>query len=236
MRDEFFILHRGLPREGPGEPADVAWAAGVVGLAPDAAICDAGCGPGADIEALLAAAPQGHVTAIEGHAPFVDDLRLRWGDHPRVTSRVGDMSRLQGPFDLIWCAGALYFLGVTEGLTAWTGALAPGGAVAFSEPCWFTATPSDAALAFWAEYPGVTDAEGIDARVRAAGYETLATRRVSDAGWEAYYSPMQARIAELRPDADAELRAELDLNVEEIAGWRATRAESGYLLSVVRPR
>ncbi len=63
------------------------------------------------------------------------------------------MGVLTGPFDLIWSAGALYFLGVTDGLTGWRAALAPGGAVAFSEPCFFTDTPSDAARAFWDGYP-----------------------------------------------------------------------------------
>ena len=50
-----------------------------------------------------------------------------------------------GPFDLIWCAGAVYFEGITECLQAWAPALKPGGAVAFSEVCWFTDTPDPGA-------------------------------------------------------------------------------------------
>lgn len=44
--DAFFALHRDLPREGPGEAADVAWALEVAGVAPGARVADAGCGPG----------------------------------------------------------------------------------------------------------------------------------------------------------------------------------------------
>jgi hypothetical protein len=46
---------------------------------------------------------------------------------------------------------------------------------------------------------------------------------------------MEARIARLRPGADAALSQVLDMAEAEIAGWRAHRHETGYLLSVVRP-
>lgn len=235
MTNAFFTLYQSLDREGPGEPADVAWAAEVLGLATDARICDAGCGSGADVPALLAAAPEGRITAVDSHGPFIDELLLRIDADPRVTAYKGNMAKLKGPYDLIWSAGALYFLGIEKGLKAWRPALAKGGAVAFSEPCLFTHAPSEATRRFWAEYPGVTDAAGIDAQIRAAGFETIATRRLSDAAWEAYYRPLEARVAMLRPGADAELAAVLDAAQTEIETFRAARAETGYLLSVVRP-
>ncbi|MDJ0630281.1 MAG: methyltransferase domain-containing protein [Rhodobacter sp.] len=236
MTNAFFTLYQGLAREGPGEPADVAWAADIVGLKPDARICDAGCGSGADVPALLAAAPQGKVTAVDSHKPFIDELWMRIGPNPRVTAYAGNMAKLKGPFDLIWSAGALYFLGVTEGLVHWRPALAKGGMVAFSEPCWFSDAPSEGARAFWMEeYPAITDADGIDARIRAAGFETVAVRRISDTAWAAYYDALQARVAALRPGADAALTAVLDAAQTEIDLWPRAKADSGYLLSVVRP-
>ena len=235
MSDPFFILHRDLPREGPGSPEEVAWAAGVAGVRDEARIADMACGPGGDIAALRAVAPAGRVTAVEMVPHMVAAARTRFADDPGVTVIEGDMARLRGPFDFIWCAGAVYFLGVTEALILWRDVLAPGGAVAFSEPVFFTADPSDGARAMWGEHEPVTDAAGIAERVAAAGYATLATRPVSDDAWEAYYGPVEARIAALRPGADAELIAVLDAEAEEIRLWRAHRAETGYLLSVVRP-
>ncbi len=235
MSDAFFTLYQGLDREGPGEPADVAWVAGLIGLAADARICDAGCGSGADVPALLAAAPEGHVTAVDSHKPFIDELYIRVGPDPRVMAYKGHMGKLKGPFDLIWSAGALYFLGVKKGLMAWRPALAKGGAVAFSEPCFFTDTPSDRARAFWEGYE-TTDATGIADQVAAAGYEMVASRRVSDAAWEAYYTPLQARIDQLRPSAGEDLAAVLDAAQTEIDSWRAIGHETGYLLCVVRPK
>lgn len=233
--DAFFTLHADLPREGPGETADVAWAAETAGIGPDARILDAACGPGGDIGALLRAAPMGHVTAIDLHAPFIEAARARWGADPRVTLMTGDMTDPSGPFDVIWCAGAVYFLGIEAALRAWAPRLAPGGVIAFSEPCLFTDTPSEGAIAFWEGYARLTDATGIAAQVAAAGFTTLATRAVGDIGWESYFRPMEARIAKLRPGADAALASVLDEAEAEIALWRAHRAETGYLLSLVRP-
>jgi len=242
----FFILHRDLPREGPGERGDVAWAMEVAGTPEDAVICDAGCGPGADIPALLFGAPKGRVTGFDLHAGFVADAAARFENDPRVQVLRGRLIAKEedvlpdptdlGPFDLIWCAGAAYFEGITECLRAWAPALKPGGVVAFSEVCWFTEKPSQEPLEFWAAYPAMTDAAGIAARVEAAGFDILASRPLGDAAWEGYYGPMERRIADLRPSADAALSKVLDEGDHEARIWRDYRAEWGYILSVVRPR
>ncbi|MFK7880543.1 class I SAM-dependent methyltransferase [Roseobacter sp.] len=233
--DAFFVLHRDLPREGPGEAAEVAWAAEIAALKPDARICDAACGPGADISALRCAAPDGHVTAMDKVEQFVEQARARHAGDTGVSLSVSDMSKIKGPYDMIWCAGALYFLGVTEGLRIWRDALAPGGVVVFSEVCWFTDDRPAEAVKLWEEYPAMTDAAGIADRVTAAGYETLATRRVSDRAWEDYFGPMDARIAALEPSASGALLQVLEEGRQEAACWRAHRDSFGYLLSVVRP-
>lgn len=231
----FFRLHRDLPREGPGEAADVAWATAQAGLPAGARMADVACGPGGDIGALLTAAPEGHVTGLDKTAHFVAQARARWQDDPRVTLLRADMAAIHNEYDFIWCAGAVYFLGVREALTAWRKALRPGGMIAFSEACWFTDTPSPRAKTFWKAYPSMTDAAGNAARVTAAGYETIATRKLSDAAWEAYLGPIDARIVKLRPGADAALTVVLDEAEEEAACWRAHRDDFGYLLSLVRP-
>lgn len=236
-KQSFFKIHADLPREGPGETADVAWAAEVAGVAPGARICDAGSGPGGDIGALLRAADGAHVTAIDAHAPFIDAAKARWGADKRVDLVAGDYTEITGPFDFIWSAGAVYFHGIADLLPRWRSALAQGGAIAFSEPCVFAdGPPSDIVKALFEDYVRLTHADGIAAQVRLAGFEVLATRRLSDVAWESYYRPMEARIAQLRPDADTRMHKALDEAEAEITAWRAHRAEAGYLLCVVRPR
>ncbi len=232
----FFTLHRDLPREGPGEAADIAWAAEMVGIPATAQIADVACGPGADIAALLNAAPQGHVTALDKTAHFVDAARAAWADDPRTTILKADMARIMNTYDMIWCAGAVYFLGVTEALKTWRKSLNAGGVVVFSEPCWFTTTPSAMAADNWADYSAMTDAAGIAERIAAAGYELLGTRVLSDQAWESYYGPIDERIAALRIGADPALTQVLDEAAAEATAWRTHRDEFGYLLTIARPK
>lgn len=232
--DAFFKLHDDLPREGPGTDEDVAWAC-ALGIVPGyARILDAGSGPGGDIAALLRAAPEGRVLAVDMHQGFVDAVARRFEGDKRVTAKAGSMMREHGPFDLIWSGGAVYFVGVAEALNTWRKALAPEGIVAFSEPCLFRPAPDEAVKTLFEEVLP-DDEAGICAKVEAAGYEVLGTRRVSDAGWEAYYQPQEARIEALRVGADDTLNAVLDEAEAEIATWRKHREDFGYLLCVVRP-
>lgn len=231
--DNFFKVHNGLPRQGPGTPDDVAWAVGLAGLPAKARICDAACGTGGDIKALLDAAPEAHVTAIEIHPDFVTFTATRFAGTPRLSVEAGDMAALPGPFDMIWCAGALYFLGLEDGLETMKSALHPSGILAFSEPAFFTDAPSAEAVEFWDGYPTRRDIDVANA-VRAAGYDLLGQRTISDAGWHAYFAPMQAKIDALRPDADAALTDVLDMCATEAAKWHKLRAETGYTLIVAR--
>jgi hypothetical protein len=144
------------------------------------------------------------------------------------------MATAEGPFDLIWCAGALYFLGLSSGLAAFRPRLAETGAIAFSEPCLFTDTPSDEARAFWEGYPARTEARLL-ADTEGAGYSILATRRLSDAAWDAYYTPLLARAAALRAHADPDLLRVILAAEAEAALWSRVKAETGYLLVLARP-
>lgn len=234
--EDFFTLHRDLLREGPGSAEDVAWATSLLELPARAQIADVACGAGADIDALLSAVPEGRITALDKTPHFVQAVRDDWSDDDRVTALKADMKVVANQYDLIWCAGAVYFMGVEAALRAWRKALLPKGAIAFSEACWFTDTPSPRAQALWAkEYPTMTDEAGVSAQITAAGYNIIGQRRLDAAAWEAYFTPLEARAATLRAGASAGLTAVLDEAAEEAACWRAHGDEYGYLLSVVAP-
>ncbi|MEX0349551.1 MAG: trans-aconitate 2-methyltransferase [Paracoccaceae bacterium] len=236
--DAFFRIHQDLPREGPGSPEDVDWVLSETGLNGAVSVCDAGCGPGADLEVLADRLPEARLLGLEMQEGFVASAQkrcARFGD--RVQARLGDMADPGGPYDLIWCAGALYFLGVTEGLKSWRSALAPGGYVAFSEPVKLPGEMPPAAREFWEEYPAITDIAGIEARVAAAEYDVLGTRLIMGQGWENYYGPLRQRIAEMRAASpDPALTKMLDTNAREIALWEAAPDHIAYALLLVRPR
>lgn len=229
----FFVVHRDLPREGPGEPADVHWVLGQI--VPPARVCDAACGPGADLVTLAEALPGAQIDGVDRQAHFVATARQRVARFgPRVSVVQADYAGIVGSYDLIWCAGAVYFLGIERALAVWRGALAPGGRVAFSEPVWVGA-PSASAREFWRDYPAITDATGIDARVTAARFRTLATRLIVGPAWAAYSEPMEARLALLRPGADDDQVQAIADAVREIALWRENPGQIAYLLSLVAP-
>ncbi len=236
--DPFFTVHQGLPREGPGLPEDVEWALEVAQTPEEARICDAACGPGADTVVLAHARPKARIDACELHQSFVDAARAatrELGDRVQVDFR--DYREISGPYDLIWCAGAAYFVGYPELLDIWRPQLAPDGAVAFSEPVWLGDDRSPEARAFWEEYPGIEDLSSIVARLDDRGWQILSQRTVIGAAWEAYYTPMTDRIAELRTGAvDAALEAAIAEAEREISLWRAAPDEIAYELFVVCPK
>lgn len=232
--EAFLTLHADLPRQGPGLPEDVHWALEGLEVGREARILDAGCGPGADLETLAEARPMARIEGVEQIPHLADEARERLGHFTNVQVTTGDMGALSDFYDFIWSAGAIYFLGVTEGLRLWRQSLALGGAIAFSEPVLDPDAPQ-AAKEFWADYPQVTDYAGLKARVEAAGFEVVDHRPLGTAAWAAYYMPLAARVARLRAGADAELEPVLAEAEREITLWRAAPDHVRYELMLVRP-
>ena len=236
MSEGFFAIHSGLPREGPGDRASLDRALRLAGLAPDAALCDAGCGPGADIAALLAHVPRGRVHAVDLHPPFIEAVRRRFADNPRITAEVADMGRLPGRYDFIWSAGAVYQIGIAAALASFRRALRPGGRAAFSDLCWTGTARPAGAVAFWAgEYPQMTDIAGVEAQIAAAGARVLDRQILAPEAWENYYMPLEARLDALEPGATGDLAAQIAAHRREIAVWRAHGDSFGYGLWLVIP-
>ncbi len=233
----FFTVHRDLPREGPGLPEDVHWALEVAKTPEDARILDAASGPGADTVTLAEARPHAKIEAIDLQAHFVDDVKRRcaaFGD--RVVAREGDYTQLFDSYDLIWCAGAAYFKGFLTVLGAWRDHLAPGGAIAFSEPAFVTEPPSDDVAAFWegeGDIRGLSDLEDMLAK---GGWRIESQRWIIGDAWQAYYGPKAKRIETLKADTPHPALAKVIAQTErEIALWRENRDQIAYSLFVVRP-
>ncbi|CAN0595418.1 unnamed protein product [Ectocarpus sp. 12 AP-2014] len=199
-------------------------------------ILDAGCGPGADIAGLLAHAPRGHVTAVDTHAPFVERVKAKWSVDARVTAQVADMRDASGPFDFIWSAGALYFLGLDDGLPLLVEKLAPQGAIAFSDMVYLSSKRDpEMRQAIEKEAPWIMGHIEHQKRLASLGFTCLGQRVLPPSSWEAYYIPMEHRIAKLSPTQDEALQAALTEAADEIALWRKYYRQFGYVLSVVRP-
>ncbi len=236
-------LHRTGERQGPGDASDTRLSVTLSGLseAKGVRIADIGCGSGAST-LVLARELDAHVTAVDLYQGFLDELRNRAereGLTDRVTPLAASMDALpleEAAFDAIWSEGAIYLLGFEHGLEAWRKFLKPGGFVAVSECTWLTATPSDEARAFWeAAYPTMgTIASNCEAAVR-AGFEIIGTHVLNEDDWWAeYYTPMRARIAEMRATYGEAAEEVLANEEAEIALFENNPGQYSYVFYVLR--
>jgi SAM-dependent methyltransferase len=191
----FIRLYSGLPREGPGTVDSLLTVLEIADVPPLGRVLDAACGSGADSVTLRRALPNVELHGVDSQSAFIEAARARGLD---ADFRVGDMLWIDGDFDLIWCAGAVYVFGVETVLEAWRSHLRPGGKVAFSEVVWMGAA-SPEAKAFWAgTYPQMDSKDGLAARIEACGYRVLSAEPLGRAGWEGYYAALRANIARLK--------------------------------------
>jgi SAM-dependent methyltransferase len=241
-----FEMYEALPRQGPGDSASTLKALALVpGVGSQTRVLDVGCGTGTQTLVLAQNSP-GRVVAIDTHAPFVDELNLKaraLGLADRVEAHVGDMRHLDfaaASFDMIWCEGAIYNMGVEAALTGWRRLLAPGGHIAVTEVCWTKRDPPAECAAFWAEeYPAIRDESAMLAMIAKCGYETVGHFALPPSSWwDDYYGPLQQKLTELRRrhagEADAQELA--DQFQREIDVWHAYSQFYSYAFFVMRAR
>ena len=245
VRAVFFDLHSGLPREGPGDAASTARALALAAPLPAALrVLDIACGPGMQTLDLARLLPEAGIVAIDTHRPFLAEVDRRAaaaGVAGRVRTVAADMHALPFAalsFDLLWCEGAAYCMGVAEALRTWRRLLRPGGRVALSEAVWLRPDPPAAVRRCWAEYPEMRDVAGCRALVAASGYRLLGDFVLPPEAWRThYYQPLADRLAKLAANYAGDPIAEAVLQEarDEIAIQRDFGDHFSYLFLVAAP-
>jgi len=244
MNDAFFDIHSGLPREGPGDEASTVRALSYIRELPaQPIVLDVGCGPGAQT-LVLARETGGVVTAVDNHAPFLDDLReraARAGLAGRIRTVNASMLELpfdDASFDLIWSEGAIYNVGFDKGLRSWRRFLRPGGWIAVTEAAWLLGDPPRELLEFWqACYPAIRMVDENLAAICGDGYDLAGHFVLPDSSWwDAYYVPIMAKLPRLREKYkdDAEALKVLDEHDLEIDLFRKYSAYYGYVFFIMK--
>ena len=242
----FSELFSGLPRQGPGAAASTRRALKLVpDVGPHTCVLDIGCGTGAQT-LVLAATSSARIVAVDTHPAFIGELNRKareLGIADRLQAHVADMRRLgfaDGSFDLIWCEGAIYNMGVEAGLRDWRRLLRRNGHVALTELCWQKPGPPAECAAYWQpEYPAMRDKSALLEAIAGCGYETVGHFTLpASAWWDDYYRPLQDNVTAFRERyrdvQDAQALA--DQCQSEIDIWHAYSEFYGYEFFVVRAR
>jgi SAM-dependent methyltransferase len=193
-------------------------------MPPSPAVLDLGCGVGGQT-LYLAELLSGSIVAIDNHAPSIERLKVKLtelGLDQRVQPLVGDMAHMEQPmdsFDLIWSEGALYNIGIKNGLRICYGLLRPGGHCVFTDAVWRKENPPpEVKASFDLDYPNMGWVDDIITTIENCGFEQLGHFTLpDDAWWNDFYTPMLNLIAELREKYvnDAVASAILDLLAQE---------------------
>src|SRR5262245_29336002 len=245
-RHIFFELHSGLPREGPGSHDCTARALTMAGpLPPQLQIIDVACRPGMQTMDRAVLVSEARIVAVDIHAPFLQELQRRAkaaGVAHRIEALRADMAALPfapGSFDLSWCEGAAYIMGVGKALRAWQPLLRPGGKLALTEAVWLKPNPPQSVRRCWAQYPDMRDMAFNRKLVRDCGYELLGDFVLPpNAWWDDYYGPKQKRLAALlrKYAGDSSATAVLTESRDEMELHKHYSDYYGYVFLVMQSR
>ena len=242
MDDAIYEVFAPLSQGAPGNDAETLRALDAVpGRDSVRQVLDLGVGRGRTTFALVRALRAAHVTAVEIHSPFVEQMITRSfeaGVSNRVRFLCGDMEALDiadGSMDLVWAEGSIYLVGIERALAMWRPWLRTGGCIAFSDFVWWTDEPSREVAEFWAsEYPGMATEAAIRSTAEAVGYRVISTFRMSKEAHDAYYVPLEERVTELAESIDADVLAVLEILRKEIDVARRFAAEAGYTFFIIQ--
>ena len=193
---------------------------------------------------VLTESSSASITAVDNFDELLDELRPQVEEasvSDRVEVKNADMKALdfsEKAFDLIWCEGAIYNMGVPEALHRWRPLLSDKGYLVFSELVWLDEhPPAEVAEYFGNEYPAMTSIEGIIKAIRENGYEAVGDFTLPEsAWWDDYYSPLEAKLPSLKQkyETDEEALGVIAMSEAEIDIRRRFGHSYGYHFFVAR--
>ena len=244
LEELFFKIFEALPRQGPGDPKSMQKAYKKLKLLPvHPDILDVGCGTGGQT-LMLASISGGNITAIDNHVPFIEILKkkaAKAGYKERIKCIVKDMKAMDfadESFDLIWCEGAAYFMGINNALSAWKPFLRTGGYIVISELVWFKKeVPAEIRDYFENEYPEIKYYSHIFPVIENTGYKKIAYFALPrQSWWDYYYLSILKKIEEISPDYSGDKNAKevFDIFLLEIDMHKKYSEFYGYGFYIMR--
>lgn len=236
-------LFLGLERMSPGSRETTAKAFQIAAQDHDIrTVVEFGCGSG--ISTLeLARLSGASVVAIDNSSPFLEQLKQKIaqsGLAPQVQVREQSMDAAwpKGTqFDLIWCEGSAYAIGVENALRLWRPLLSPGGRIALSDLVWIDPNPDAEVQQYWTNQ-GVTLGYASDTRAlfETHGYEMMGDFVFPDRDWQNYYQPLKNYLPQWKSAySDPENAGIVDqMFQEEIRMYDQFGAQYGYAFFIAQ--
>ncbi|GIU22384.1 MerR family transcriptional regulator [Shewanella schlegeliana] len=227
---DFELIFDGLERLGPGTEADSLTALKAVLSSTESLkaepfnsgeLLEIGCGRGIATR-VLAQHSVFTITALDNDESSLNSLNksLDKALKQRVNTVCASMTELPFEpcqFDVIWCEGGAYIMGVEQALKDWKPYIKAQGYLVLSDLVWSSDTPSDELREFWLqEYPDMVSAKQRIEQAKQAGYELIDSFPLSEQAWSDYYAPLKGRVDELETmmpnsKALADVKRELEI-------------------------
>ncbi len=235
-------LHRGLERQGPGDPDFSDYIIEQIpDLPSDLRIADIGCGAGAGA-LILAKKYSSKVRAVDFSREFLDqmmDQAKQEGLEHLIEPIECDMGKLDwelGSIDLLWSEGAAYNITFEGALECWRPLMATSGIVVISEMNYFSNDVPEIIIQYMKNvYPGIkTEAKNVDLII-SSGFDVLAVHRLpSKAWWENYYNPLIKKITAFKDTKDEVMQAVIHETEEEIEFFKEYHEYYGYTFYIMK--
>jgi cyclopropane fatty-acyl-phospholipid synthase-like methyltransferase len=206
MEKLYFEIYENIPRQGPG---DINLTGNLYSklknLPENPQILDIGCGKG--IQTIeLAKHTNGSITAVDNHQYFLDCLKedaQKLQLDKKITCIQADMNDLpfdDKSFDLIWSEGAIFIMGIKDGLRKWKKLVKKDGYLLFSDLVWKKEPCSLELIEYWnQEYPSIMNIDEVILESQLNDFEVISHYTLPKISWiNNYLIPIENIIAKLK--------------------------------------
>lgn len=163
-------------------------------------IVDMGCGNGTQTIALSKYFKTSNIVGIDIDQYQLDKLNLKIRENNLIDRVSCINSSMIHPIvdicaDLIWSEGAIYIIGLKNGLNIWKKFLKKEGYLVFSDLSW-SKTPSQEAYDYWKKYcPNIDTINNKIKIIEECGYKLINHFSVDKSDWtENFYGPLENRL------------------------------------------
>lgn len=235
-----------LPRGGPGSEESTRKAFSMLKDIPDKPlILDIGVGTGMSTLELTRIS-EGKIYAIDIFQEYLDTLEEKIRQEPNLAEKIelfnmsmDNISFEEEIFDIIWCEGSIFVIGIEQGLKSWKKFLKPKGYLGFSDLVWYTEDIPKAPKKFFdEEYPSMKSDNEVQNTIQDQGYTLSDSFQFPEHPdwWENLYNPLEQKLKEVAPKYQENplLSEMLENTQKEIELFKEYSHYYGYIFYIIQ--